>query len=132
MNFFRRSSNKILGIVVLVFLVMLNYFLGLVIIFDNYLFSGRLNNYLENFTFFWPLVFVIIVFEVYMKFYHLIVLVPVALTGFLTLLVIDQQFYSSIFIFFNISVLLTGLLAVRYYIKTFDELQNSQEKAEVK
>jgi len=132
MNPFSKSSNKVLGIVVLVLLVMLNYFLGLIIIFDNYLFSGRLNIYLENFTFFWPLVFVIIIFEVYMKFYHLIVLVPVAATGFLTLLVIDQQFYSSIFIFFNISVLLTGLLAVRYYIKTFDELQNSQEKAGVK
>jgi len=132
MNPFSKSSNKVLGIVVLVLLVMLNYFLGLIIIFDNYLFSGRLNIYLEDFTFFWPLVFVIIIFEVYMKFYHLIVLVPVAATGFLTLLVIDQQFYSSIFIFFNISVLLTGLLAVRYYIKTFDELQNSQEKAGVK
>jgi hypothetical protein len=128
MNFFSRSSNKVLGIVVLVFLVMLNYFLGLIIIFDNYLFSGRLNIYLEDFTFFWPLVIVIIIFEVYMKFYHLIVLVPVATTGFLTLLVIDQQFYSSIFIFFNISVLLTGLLAVRYYIKTYDVLRNSQEK----
>jgi len=128
MNFFSRSSNKVLGIVVLVLLVMLNYFLGLIIIFDNYLFSGRLNIYLEDFTFFWPLVFVIIIFEVYMKFYHLIVLVPVAATGFLTLLVIDQQFYSSIFIFFNISVLLTGLLAVRYYIKTYDVLRNSQEK----
>ena len=127
MNFFSRSSNKVLGIVVLVFLVMLNYFLGLIIIFDNYLFSGRLNIYLEDFTFFWPLVIVIIIFEVYMKFYHLIVLVPVATTGFLTLLVIDQQFYSSIFIFFNISVLLTGLLAVRYYIKTYDVLRNSQE-----
>ena len=132
MNPFSKSSNKVLGIVVLVLLVMLNYFLGLIIIFDNYLFSGRLNIYLEDFTFFWPLVFVIIIFEVYMKFYHLIVLVPVAATGFLTLLVIDQQFYSSIFIFYNISVLLTGLLAVRYYIKTFDELQNSQEKAGVK
>ncbi len=128
MNFFNRSSNKVLGIFVLVFLVMLNYFLGLIIIFDNYLFSGRLNIYLEDFTFFWPLVIVIIVFEVYMKFYHLIVLVPVATTGFLTLLVIDQQFYSSIFIFFNISVLLTGLLAVRYYLKTYDVLKNSQER----
>jgi len=132
MNPISKSSNKVLGIVVLVLLVVLNYFLGLIIIFDNYLFSGRLNIYLEDFTFFWPLVFVIIIFEVYMKFYHLIVLVPVAATGFLTLLVIDQQFYSSIFIFYNISVLLTGLLAVRYYIKTFDELQNSQEKAGVK
>ena len=128
MNFFSKSSNKVLGIVVLVLLVMLNYFLGLIIIFDNYLFSGRLNIYLEDFTFFWPLVLVIIIFEVYMKFYHLIVLVPVATTGFLTLLVIDQQFYSSIFIFFNISVLLTGLLAVRYYLKTYDVLRNSQEK----
>ena len=128
MNFFSKSSNKVLGIVVLVLLVMLNYFLGLIIIFDNYLFSGRLNIYLEDFTFFWPLILVIIIFEVYMKFYHLIVLVPVATTGFLTLLVIDQQFYSSIFIFFNISVLLTGLLAVRYYLKTYDVLRNSQEK----
>jgi len=128
MNPFSKSSNKVLGIVVLVLLVMLNYFLGLIIIFDNYLFSGRLNIYLEDFTFFWPLVFVIIIFEVYMKFYHLIVLVPVAATGFLTLLVIDQQFYSSIFIFFNISVLLTGLLAVRYYLKTYDVLRNSEEK----
>ncbi|PHX74300.1 MAG: hypothetical protein CK547_03990 [Chitinophagaceae bacterium] len=130
MNFFSKSSNKVLGIVVLVLLVMLNYFLGLIIIFDNYLFSGRLNIYLEDFTFFWPLVLVIIIFEVYMKFYHLIVLVPVATTGFLTLLVIDQQFCSSIFIFFNISVLLTGLLAVRYYLKTYDVLRNSQEKGE--
>jgi len=128
MNPFSKSSNKVLGIVILVLLVMLNYFLGLIIIFDNYLFSGRLNIYLEDFTFFWPLVFVIIIFEVYMKFYHLIVLVPVAATGFLTLLVIDQQFYSSIFIFFNISVLLTGLLAVRYYLKTYDVLRNSEEK----
>jgi hypothetical protein len=128
MNPFSKSSNKVLGIVVLVLLVMLNYFLGLIIIFDNYLFSGRLNIYLEDFTFFWPLVFVIIIFEVYMKFYHFIVLVPVAATGFLTLLVIDQQFYSSIFIFFNISVLLTGLLAVRYYLKTYDVLRNSEEK----